>query len=72
MNSPCHECICVPICRHKSNFKLITECLLVKNYLTGRRSSGMYIEEYSGRSAEVEKALNPTTWGDNKYEHTML
>ena len=32
-NSPCHECICVPICRYKQTSELYLECRIVLDYL---------------------------------------
>ena len=56
---PCKNCICVPICRHKSYLQMMSQCSIAKDY----------IPDYSvvhGKNAHkviaIEQAIGPTTW----------
>jgi hypothetical protein len=55
---PCEECICLPICRHKSWTDLSEHCLLISNYINinwGKSYTRYYM-------IAIERILNPTAW----------
>ena len=29
---PCEECICIPVCKHKSFYKLFQDCIYIRIY----------------------------------------
>ena len=54
---PCNNCVCVPICRHKSWYTLNFDCKLM----------AAYVVEYHGVERGAYKKvicdiLNPTAW----------
>ena len=55
MEIPCRGCLLVPVCRHKSYHRLLTECSFVDNYILG---SGLSI---TGRR-DISYFLKTTLW----------
>ena len=42
---PCYQCLCLPICRHKSPITLIRSCPNVKKYLNRESPGFIYLYE---------------------------
>ena len=62
--SPCHECICVPICRHKSYIKVTHDCSRLISYFFGKTSSLAEPNKgYWPKSEMVKEDLKPVRWG---------
>jgi len=61
---PCHNCICVPICRQKEYFRLIDDCelLLKLLYKSTTIDSRNRKKDYPGMISEVYKELQPHHW----------
>jgi hypothetical protein len=61
---PCHNCICVPVCRHKEYFYLIDDCeLLLKLLYRGAIiDTGYRTNAYPSVIGEVYKELQPHHW----------
>jgi len=58
-NAPCHNCICVPICRNKSFHRLCIDCSLVHNYLYDiPTKSDRVLSHYR----QILITLNPCAW----------
>ena len=68
MKIPCKECLCIPICRHKSYHLLVDGCEPAANYLSlseddiVNREDGEITEEQLRRIQNVEDILTPTRW----------
>ncbi|MHA1972857.1 MAG: hypothetical protein ACTSW1_07685 [Candidatus Hodarchaeales archaeon] len=69
MNSPCKECICVPICRNKSFQQLIRDCTMSWKFLYIEINIGAEITTSKVRRInfdviirQVLKDLKPTNW----------
>jgi hypothetical protein len=68
MITPCKDCICIPICRHKRIKHLFDDCSLVKEYepdwshKTSRNPYKLY---------KIQEMINPTKWIYN-YERNFL
>ncbi len=56
---PCHNCICVPICRLRSFRDIYFKCELIRN-LFGNKDYPDEIGDY--KYLWLEEALKPTTW----------
>lgn len=57
---PCIKCICIPVCRHKTYFKLKDECELVHQYIMDE----ILVRGNKGFSyrIEIKSAIKPTEW----------
>lgn len=64
MNCPCHNCICVPVCRLKEYFHLVDDCaLLLKLLYRGIIIDTVYRrDDYSHKIIEIHKELQPHHW----------
>ena len=64
MKCPCEDCICVPICRHKTYEKLIADCILVWNYLpsTTRDNRDMIYVTFWSYVRSVHQTLKAEGW----------
>ncbi|MHA1972852.1 MAG: hypothetical protein ACTSW1_07660 [Candidatus Hodarchaeales archaeon] len=56
MNSPCDQCICVPICKNKPYDYLILECQIVKQFLYRR------VRRLAGQGERFPYAGKPNYW----------
>ena len=57
---PCIDCICIPVCRHRSFSEIIRNCSIVCEYEnTHMERNG---EEYFISLLEMERVLKPTNW----------
>lgn len=65
---PCHNCICVPVCRHKSYHDLYFNCKLLEEYLKVALSTSSDDWDYENPTVfeSLRRTLNPTTWGTTK------
>lgn len=65
---PCINCVCVPICRHKSYHNLYQDCKLLADYLqeTLRNTSNDWDEENPTVFESLKEVLKPTGWGTSK------
>ena len=52
---PCVDCICIPICRHKTYHNLYWQCAILKDYLQNDPSIHVSFKA-------VYKAIKPSTW----------
>ena len=50
---PCHNCICVPVCRHKTFSSLYFDCALMQRYFS-QVNAHAYIH--------LQDILRPTKW----------
>ena len=50
---PCYNCICVPVCRHKSFHSLYHDCSLI---------SHLFNEDYKDIYLDLQTVLKPTLW----------
>ena len=58
MNSPCYECLCVPICKNKSYTALIDECSIVYKYVFYTEGGFDYCNEnYWAEKESIHKDL---------------
>jgi len=55
MEIPCRGCLLVPVCRHKTYHRLLTECSFVDNYILG---NGLSI---TGKR-DISDFLKTTLW----------
>jgi len=64
---PCEECICIPICRHKHYYTLVTSCHLVKTELFYRENVDNAFRHrcFSRAIVDIEKCLKPVLWHIN-------
>jgi hypothetical protein len=60
---PCLNCICVPVCRHKSYFKLYDNCFNISLFLPNTRNFSGYA--VFDKITAVKLILQPTTWDMN-------
>jgi len=59
---PCHNCICVPICKFKRYHDLYFHCILLREYLSwylGQMNDGDY---WSSPFSLIYDILKPTSW----------
>ena len=64
LKCPCINCICIPICRHKTYKKLQQDCFLVAplgDYVTSYLSRS-HIEYPHHHRVNIRDALNPVKW----------
>lgn len=54
---PCINCVCIPICRHKTFLKMHADCHLVSYYIRCNLTFGSFIYRI-----EIRDVLNPTQW----------
>ena len=54
---PCFNCICVPVCRHKTFSNLYHSCSLLEDYYYGNKSPYPRVHRL-----EMSNALKPTRW----------
>ena len=61
---PCEDCICIPVCRHKDYYALITSCHLVKTELfyRGKVDNAFRHRWFSRAIVDIEKCLKPMSW----------
>ncbi|MHA1972865.1 MAG: hypothetical protein ACTSW1_07725 [Candidatus Hodarchaeales archaeon] len=65
MKTPCHECICVPICRHRLFGEVVEECSLLRKYLYYQwKTKGCQIQraDHWRRAKAVANQLESTKW----------
>ena len=58
MKCPCIDCVCMPICRHKSYMHLFENCKLLHRW----RLKNYSIRDHKYRCVIFE-SLHPTEWG---------
>lgn len=51
---PCHECICLAICRHKYYFNLVNQCFDLNAFI--------YQFPHRDKRHELESIMKPTRW----------
>ena len=66
MNCPCYNCICVPVCKHKSFHNLYFNCSLLSVYISSCDRS-VADDESSWARFWIHNALNPSKWGVDSY-----
>ena len=61
---PCEQCICIPICRHKDYYTLVSSCHLVKTELFyDAEADNQFRHRWFSRSiVNIEKYLKPMLW----------
>ena len=67
-NSPCHECLCLPICRHKTHSQLVQDCVTVFTYLFHNKHKIGSIQRAQNYNVKIDKVkvdLEPTKWENN-------
>ena len=57
---PCIDCVCIPICRHRSFSEMLTRCSIIHEYENSHMERNG--EEYFISLLELEKVLKPTNW----------
>ena len=57
MKCPCINCICVPVCRHKTFDNLYDDCILLEDYSYDNDLLTPPIYRI-----EINSILKPTTW----------
>ena len=65
MNLPCKDCLIIPVCRHKSYNKMVSDCDNVYEYLAPSPSEVGGREDninHTRRIENVECILTPTRW----------
>ena len=67
MDSPCKECLCVPICRNKTYGQLTGSCSLVFDYLYDTRHQRR--EGFLKKTDKMILDLEPIGWG--KFGETL-
>lgn len=60
MSSPCEECICLAVCRHKPYDTLINECIILYKRL--HFVSGSRVKTYTSVLSETRSIMKPTKW----------
>lgn len=64
--TPCINCICKPICRHKNFTKLVDDCSLIDGYLfitkLHKENFPLPEKEYWRRIRETTEELKSTKW----------
>ncbi len=72
---PCHNCVCVPVCRHKHYNDLFVDCTLLRRVFNADShniNGNMYttVSILNPTTTEfrllLQDYLNPTTWEINK------
>jgi hypothetical protein len=56
---PCEGCLIIPICRHKSYFKLMDDCPVLHRYLYRETLNG---QGFKIKLINLSTKLNPTEW----------
>jgi len=56
--TPCYQCICVPVCRHRAFHNLYFTCDFFRDYLNHDDSDERYLL--------IESSLKPTVWKVSK------
>ncbi len=57
--TPCEQCICIPICRHKTFGRLFKECKLVAEYAPEYLYSPC---RDTSKLRNIERVLDAYTW----------
>lgn len=61
--SPCKDCICVPICKNKTYDQLVTDCKLIFNILYKVEvSPGNRRRLFKRHIDRIRECLTPTLW----------
>jgi len=56
---PCEECICIPVCKHKSFYKLFQDCIYLRIY----EPTYLIREQRGLRSIQaIHNILKSTAW----------
>lgn len=61
LNCPCYDCICIPICRHKTYTHLFGDCSMITSYVAD--NDPMSIEYIV---TNIQSVLKPTIWEYSK------
>ena len=62
MHSPCHNCLIIPICRHKYFVDLKNECCLIEQFLFEGLIYDRRRPDFNKRIMEIYDAMNPAYW----------
>jgi len=73
--TPCENCLCIPICRHKEYYSLL-QCKLLYNFLYVNFQSALLDirfrrSDYAVRIKEIYKLLNTDKWYIDKIPYTI-
>ena len=67
MNCPCINCICVPICRHKTFDRLYHSCSLLEGYYYGNNLPYPPVHRF-----DISEALKPTRWSVDRSGYFII
>lgn len=66
MSIPCKECLCIPVCRHKSYHELVSDCTPAADYVNLTEDEIVndedIPEQQMRRIQDLENMLKPTKW----------
>jgi len=63
---PCRDCICIPICKHKTYPSLILECELIHGMIYAITISITSREECAKIVRDIRDNIKPTIWDINE------
>ena len=63
-NCPCHNCICVPVCKHKKYFALTRGCQLIRDFIDHELSSTTEVSDIQNAVHRriIYESLKPAAW----------
>lgn len=61
---PCKDCLCVPRCRYKEYYYMLSDCSILRKFLytSYRVMASTRVEDYNKLIIQIEESINPRYW----------
>jgi hypothetical protein len=61
---PCKDCLCVPRCRYKEYYYMLSECSIIRKFLysSSRVMASTRVTDYNKLIVQIEEHINPRYW----------